>query len=160
MAEASPARAGEAPITLVLKRVFDAPREKVFDAWIDPRQLGAWMGPRGVRAEAPVLEAKVGGRYRVVMHMDSGQTPAVGGVYREIARPERLVFTWAWEGEHPGGVANHETLVTLTFRDVGGKTEMTMRHDGFENDAARDSHSHGWNGSFDKLGEMLANKAV
>src|SRR5688572_22323983 len=103
MAEAvKPARAGDASTTLVMKRSFDAPREKVFDAWMDPKQLGKWMGPSGVRAEAPLLEPKVGGRYRIVMHLDSGATPAVGGVYREIARPDRLVFTWAWETPHPG----------------------------------------------------------
>jgi uncharacterized protein YndB with AHSA1/START domain len=159
MAEAG--RAGSADnVTLLLKRTFAATREEVFDAWLDAAQLGAWIGPPGVRAEASVPEPKVGGRYRVVMHMDSGQSPAVGGVYREISRPERLVFTWAWEGAHPGGIANHETLVTLTFRDVGaGKTEMTMRQEGFENEAARDSHMHGWTGSFDKLEQHLAGGA-
>jgi uncharacterized protein YndB with AHSA1/START domain len=155
MAEAKPV-AAEAPITLVLKRTFDASREQVFDAWIDPKQLGAWMGPRQVlRADVPVSEPRVGGRYRIIMHLESGQTPAVGGVYREIARPERLVFTWAWEGNLPGGMSNHETLVTLTFRDIGGKTEMTMRHEGFEAESARESHTHGWTGSFEKLEEFL-----
>jgi uncharacterized protein YndB with AHSA1/START domain len=157
MAEAAnPARASDESLVLVMTRTFDAPRERVFDAWLDPEQASRWMGPRGVRAKADRLEPKVGGRYRIVMQLDSGQTPTVGGVYREIRRPERLVFTWAWEGAHPGGAGEHDTVVTLTFRDVGGKTEMTMRHEGFVNADERDSHTHGWNGSFDKLAETLA----
>jgi uncharacterized protein YndB with AHSA1/START domain len=156
MAEAAnPARASDSPQVLVMTRMFDAPRERVFDAWLDPEQVSRWMGPRGVRARADRLEPKVGGRYRIVMQLDSGQTPTVGGVYREIRRPERLVFTWAWEGSHPSGTGGHETIVTLTFRDVGGKTEMTMRHEGLANAEERDSHNHGWIGSFDKLAEAF-----
>ena len=143
-------------IDLVMTRVFDAPREKVFDAWVDGKQLSKWMGPQGVTANAEVAEGKVGGRYRIVMHIPTGDKPAVGGVYREIKRPERLVFTWTWETQHPGGMSGHETLVTLTFRDVGGKTEMTMRHEGFESAESRDNHNQGWTGSFDKLAEALA----
>ena len=149
----------------MISRTFDAPREKVFDAWLDAAQIPKWMGPRGVTADADRLEPKVGGGYRIVMHTPDG-TPTVGGVYKEIARPEKLIFTWAWEqarniapgGHHEKGVSapGHETLVTVTFRDVGGgKTEMTLLHERFANAKARDSHSHGWTGSFDKLAELL-----
>ena len=148
------ATAAEAKV-LVIKRVFDAPREAVFDAWLDPAQLAKWMGPRGVRAEVDALEAKVGGRYRIVMHPEPGMTPVVGGEYREIARPERLVFTWQWETGGPNDTPGANTLVTLTFTDVGGKTEMTMHHEGFESADSRNSHEHGWSGSFDKLAELL-----
>jgi uncharacterized protein YndB with AHSA1/START domain len=142
-------------LVLVIKRVFDAPREAVFDAWLDPEQLAKWIGPRGVSAEVDSLEAKVGGRYRIIMHPEPGGTPTVGGEYREISRPEKLVFTWRWENAHPDGSPGIDTLVTLTFADLGGKTEMTMRHEGFENADSRNSHDHGWSGSFDKLGELL-----
>ncbi len=161
--------AADSDTTLVMTRTFDAPREKVFDAWLDAAQIPKWMGPRGVTADADRLEPKVGGSYRIVMHTPDG-TPAVGGVYKEISRPEKLIFTWAWEAAHnapPGGTAahsgkgaqsgpGHETLVTVTFRDVGGgKTEMTLLHERFANAEARDSHRHGWTGSFDKLAEFL-----
>ena len=154
MAEA--AKAANADITLLITRVFDAPRENVFDAWLDPLQIAKWIGPRNIRAEVTELNAKTGGSYRIHMRGEDGNGPIVSGQYREIRRPERLVFTWSWETPHPHGVAGHETMVTLTFRAVGQKTEMTLRHELFESQAARDSHNQGWNGSFDKLAELLA----
>ena len=146
--------ADNADTKLTMKHIFNAPREKVFDAWLDAKQIPKWMGPHGVSATADKLEAKVGGKYRVVMVTPQG-TPAVGGIYKEISRPDRLVFTWAWEAAHndPPG---HETLVTLTFRDVGGKTEMILLHERFATKEARDSHSHGWTGSIEKLATHLA----
>ncbi len=151
-----PQAAADPERTLVATRVFDAPREDVFRAWIDAAQLAKWMGPRSiVRADATKLDARPGGGYRIVMHADSGNTYTVGGIYREVVPPERLVFTWAWEGggdSRPGG----ETLVTVTFRAIGRKTEMTLRHEFFETKETRDQHNSGWDGSFDKLSELLS----
>jgi uncharacterized protein YndB with AHSA1/START domain len=150
------AAANESGLSLVLTHSFDAPRERVFDTWLDPKTIGAWIGPRSVKAVAEEMTPKVGGRYRIHMKgADGSDGPKVAGTYREIVRPERLVFTWAWETAHPHGQANHETLVTLTFKERGGKTEMTLRHDRFESKEARDSHNQGWNGSFEKLAEQL-----
>ena len=59
---------------LVVSRSFDAPREAVFDAWLDPAQLAIWMGPHGVRAEIDALEPKEGGKYRIIMHPEPGRT--------------------------------------------------------------------------------------
>ena len=63
--------------------------------------------------------------------------------------------TAAHSGKGAQNAPGRETLVTVTFRDVGGKTEMTLLHERFANTEARDSHSHGWTGSFDKLAELL-----
>jgi uncharacterized protein YndB with AHSA1/START domain len=147
---AQPAAHVDSDLVLVLKRTFDAPRERVFDAWLDPKQMAKWMGPRGVTAEVPLVEPKVGGRYRIQMRTPDKSDPAVGGQYKEIKRPERLVFTWAWES------TGFETRVTLTFASVGKKTELTLRHEGFAEKAHRDSHNNGWTGSLDKLAEALA----
>jgi uncharacterized protein YndB with AHSA1/START domain len=147
----------DAGIKLVLTHSFDAPRERVFDAWLDPRAIGKWIGPRVVKAEAKELDPKVGGRYRIHMKgADGSDGPVVTGTYREIVRPERLVFTWSWETAHPHGLAGHETLVTLTFEEYQGKTKMTLRHERFESTESRDSHNQGWNASFEKLAEILA----
>lgn len=143
------------PSVLIVSRNFDAAREAVFDAWLDAAQLAKWMGPRGVRAEIALVEPRVGGRYRIIMHPESGGTPTVSGVYREISRPGRLVFSWTWENAHPDGSAGVETIVTLTFEDEEGKTKMTLRQEGHETKESRDSHEHGWSGSFDKLSEAL-----
>ena len=149
--------ASDSELMLVMTRVFEAPAERVFDAWLDPAQIGKWIGPRTVRPEVTGLEAKKGGRYRITMHGPDGTGPTVGGIYRDIARPERLVFTWMWETGHPMGMAGQETLITLTFRALGRtKTEMTLRHEFLQSLETRDSHRHGWEASFEKLGEMLA----
>jgi uncharacterized protein YndB with AHSA1/START domain len=148
--------ATDADRTLTMTRVFDAPRERVFDAWLDPAQISKWIGPRTIRAEAKELTPKAGGRYRIHMRReDGGDGPVVSGTYREIKRPERLVFTWMWEAGHPMGDPGHETLITLTFRAVGTKTEMTLRHEFFRSKETRDSHNQGWTASFEKLAEML-----
>ena len=154
MENAKPAPGAESDLSLVITRSFDAPRERVFDAWLDPAK---WIGPRNVRAETLESNPKVGGRYRIHMRgTDGSDGPVVSGIYRKIIRPERLVFTWAWETAHSRGMPGDETTITLTFRERGGKTEMTLRHEGFATKESRDSHDKGWNGSFDKLAELLA----
>ena len=134
---------------LEITRTFDVEPGRVFDAWLS-EAWGAWAGPGPVRGDVVQMEAKVGGRYRVAMHLPDGKTLVVGGVYREIVRPVKLVFTWKWEHE------DVETLVTLLFRAVGSKTEMFMRHEGFSAEERRASHASGWSGTFDKLAAFLA----
>lgn len=145
----APASAANSETTLTLTRLFNAPPEAVFDAWLDPAGMAQWMGPAGVTAEVTTLEAKVGRAYRVQMHTPDGANPAVGGVYKEIMRPTRLVFTWVWEYN------NQETLVTLTFVPKGDKTEMTLLHEGLATTEARDNHNTGWTGSLERLQERL-----
>ena len=157
MQNVKPMPGAESDLTLVITRTFDAPRERVFDAWLDPEQIGKWIGPRSIRAEVMELTQQVGGRYRIHMRRTDGSSgPIIAGIYREIVRPERLVFTWAWQTEHSQGMPGDETVITLIFRERGGKTEMTLRHEGFPTKESRDSHNQGWNGSFDKLAETLA----
>ena len=146
----------EASHTLTLTRLFDASPERVFEAWLDPAQVSRWMGPRNIKATVEKIEARKGGAYRIVMHGASGTSHTVQGVYREITPAKRLIFTWAWLDE--AGKAGHESLVTIEFRAVGKKTEMTLHHERFDSKESRDRHDHGWIGSFDKLAEALAGK--
>ena len=69
---------------------------RVFDAWFMREQWQAWIGPEGCRCEVPVLEPKVGGRYRIQMHLSDGREIPVEGVFKVIDRPNALVFTWGW----------------------------------------------------------------
>jgi len=138
----------DAPIILELSRVFDAPPERVFDAWLE-KSWGDWVGPPGVKGEVVQLEPRVGGRYKLVMHRDSGDL-TVAGTYKEITRPSRIAMSWKWSQEEA------DTLITLTFRPKGNGTEMHMRHEGFGSTDRRDGHSTGWNGTFDKLEKFLA----
>jgi len=159
------AAGGDAALSLVLTRRFEASPQQVFDAWIDPRQIGRWIGPRSIRSEVLAMDARPGGAYRIAMHRASGEANIVAGVYREVTPPERLVFTWTWENDWPENdrpehKRDGETVVTLTFRAVGKDTEMTLRHERFASTASRDAHGEGWRGSFDKLADLLAGRPI
>jgi uncharacterized protein YndB with AHSA1/START domain len=153
---AEPSASAASDPSLAITRTLDAPREAVFAAWTDPAQFTRWMGPGDVRAEVTALDARVGGDYRLVMHgIPGGGHYAVRGTYRVVEPPSRLVFTWAWEEDAATHKAGHETLVTVTLRPVGSRTELTLRHERFESETARDSHNSGWAGVFPKLEAFL-----
>jgi uncharacterized protein YndB with AHSA1/START domain len=154
---AEPSAPGASDLALAITRTLDAPREAVFAAWTDPKQFTSWMGPGDVRAEVTALDARVGGDYRLVMHgIPGGGHYAVRGTYRVVEPPSRLVFTWAWEEDAATHKAGHETLVTVTLRPVGARTELTLRHERFDSTTSRDSHNGGWAGVFPKLEKFLA----
>ncbi|MGH7842905.1 MAG: SRPBCC domain-containing protein [Candidatus Binataceae bacterium] len=142
-------------LELVITRIFDAPRELVFRAWSDPAHARHWMGPRGFTASYLEQDARPGGAWRLRLHPDAGGEDLwQGGIFREILEPERIVFTFAWDG--PNGRRGHESVVTITFEEHRGKTEMTFRQAFFESVAQRDGHRGGWSSAFDRLEEFLA----
>jgi uncharacterized protein YndB with AHSA1/START domain len=149
----------ESDSTLVITRTFDAPREDVFAAWVDPEQLSRWMGPRHIASAVDRMDVRPGGTYRITMRdMNTGETYAVGGIYREIAWPERLVFTWAWEEDAIEHKRGEVTEVSVVLRAIGDKTELTLQHTAFPRRSMRDNHAMGWNGGFDKLDRLLAER--
>ena len=140
---------------LVITRVFDAPRELIWKLWTDPAHAKHWMGPRGFTATHFEQDPRPGGAWRGCLRQDDdGRELWQGGVFREIVEPERLVYTFAWDGEN--GRRGHETLVTITFAEHEGKTKMTFRQAVFESVGQRDGHQGGWNSSFDRLAEHAA----
>jgi uncharacterized protein YndB with AHSA1/START domain len=139
-----------ADTTLEITRIFDAPPERLFNAWLEREEWQAWIGPKGVNCEVPLLEPWVGGRYRITMRLSDGRVIPVSGVFKTIERPRRLVFTWGWEGD-----ASRQSLVALSFRDLNGKTELTLRQEGLESISSRDDHREGWNSALDKLVECV-----
>lgn len=142
--------------TLEMTRRFAAPREAVFAAWTDPAQLARWLGPSNIEAEVLVLDARPGGAYRIAVHGGPLGVNVVYGVYREVVRPERLVFTWGWEKSIQDGSERWESLVTVTLRSLDRHTEMTLRHERLANAEMREGHNRGWTSSFDKLADLLA----
>jgi uncharacterized protein YndB with AHSA1/START domain len=145
--------------TLRLVRVFDATRDRVFDAWADESQFIQWMCPPGVMLDEAHLDVRPGGAWRVRGHRPE-RTFATSGVYLEVKRPERLVFTWAHhqtaDFDSPRG---HETTVRLELRAIGSKTELTLIHGPFADTPSRQGHNEGWTGSFDKLEPFLRRTA-
>ena len=140
--------------TLVITREFAAPRRLVFKAWTDPAHAARWGGPRGYTATQMTGDLRPGGRWRTCLRRDEdGKELWQGGVYREVVPMERLVFTFAWDDDRKAGRA--DMLVTVTFADKDGGTEMVFLQQGFAAVPERDGHRGGWNSSFDRLGELV-----
>jgi uncharacterized protein YndB with AHSA1/START domain len=142
---------------LRLERTFAATAEEVFDAWTNPEVLERWW------AAAPTwtspgceVDLRPGGRYRLSMRDDAnGRTHVVGGEFREVDRPRRLVYTWRWEG------APDESVVTVEFQTAGDTTTVVIEHSGLPAEAARAEHERGWNGTLDNLARrVLEREAV
>ena len=156
MAASISAATASAERELVITRVFDAPRRLVFKAWTQPEMLVRWWGPRDFTLPSCKMDFRRGGAFRFLMRAPDGDHRLVG-VYREIAEPERLAFTFAWEDA--GGAVGPETLVTLTFAEQGAKTKLTLHQAVFESVTARDMHNTGWSESLDRLAAYLAHAA-
>lgn len=143
--------------TVRLTRVFDAPRERVFDAWTVPEQFIAWMCPPGFGLDRAELDVRTGGTWRAHGYKPDGTHFAKGGVYLEVKRPERLVFTWAHHADDSyASPRGHETTVEITFRAIGNKTELTLVQGTFVDAPNFNGHNEGWKGSFDKLAAWLS----
>ena len=144
----------EKPIALELTRHFDAPPEQVFAAWLD-KSCGDWMGPPGVKGEVAILEPVIGGRYHLVMHISGRGDIPVEGVFKTIDRPSpgkmgKFAFTWGWALSGHG-----DTLVSVSLKDLGGKTELTLTHEGLPTAEDREGHGRGWNSTLNKLERYL-----
>ena len=141
----SPRESGE---TLVVRRVFPAPRERVFAAWLDPKSLAQWMRPGGMTDATAEVDPKVGGRFRIVM-IEGPKRYEHNGEYLVIEPPERLEFTWISEATD-----HRATVVTLEFLERDGGTELVLTHRRLPVSQV-DSHRSGWTDIMKKL-ELLS----
>jgi uncharacterized protein YndB with AHSA1/START domain len=106
---------------IVITRIFDAPRELVFKAVTDPNLIPQWWGPRRFETTVSKMDVRQGGVWRFVQRDPEGNEYAFNGVYREIAPPERLVYTFEFEG-----MPSHVILETVTFEEQDGKTKQVV----------------------------------
>ena len=143
-------------LMLELKRVLPAARDVVFEAFRDPGELAAWWGPQGFSVASLQFQPRVGERYRIEMQPPEGDRFHLTGEFREVDPPARLAFTFVWEDPDPDDV---ETLASLTFRDLGGSTEVAFAQGPFKTEARRALHRDGWGDSFDKLERHLPARA-
>lgn len=146
---------GGAEKELVLKRVFDAPREAVFRAWTAPAEIVKWWGPDGCTAPVCDVDLRPGGAWRTCILSSDGKEHFVGGVYTEIEPPEKLTFTWAWETD---GVPGHEMVVSVELHDREGSTELVLTQTRFESPKSRADHEAGWSSSLDCLNRILSGR--
>jgi uncharacterized protein YndB with AHSA1/START domain len=136
--------------SLTLKRHLKASPAKVFAAFTDPEKVKRWMGPGEVKAVSAVGDVRIGGRYDWVMVTPGGEQLGVRGVYREIVPDEKLVFTWAWHS-----TPERESVVTVLLKPDGDGTLLTLTHENFIDEEARDGHRNGWNGALDKMEKLF-----
>lgn len=140
-----------------ITRVFDAPRDRVFAAWISPEAIGRWWGPRGFTTTTHAMEVHAGGKWKYTMHGPDGTNYPNEVRYEEVEIPERIIYSVT------GGKEDDEThshRVIVEFRDKGAKTEVSMRMI-FPSAAERDhvvnvyGAVQGLNDTTDRLSEYL-----
>jgi len=132
--------------SLTLKRRLNAPPEKVFAAWTEPKKIVKWFGPDVGPVKQASADVRVGGRYAVEFRTEDGEQHHVSGVYREVVPNQKLVFAWAWRT-----MPERESLVTVLIKPDGRGSILTLIHEQFFDEAARDRHRQGWTGCLDKL---------
>lgn len=142
---------------LVLKRVFSAPVERVFDAWTKPEVLAKWFGPEGFSVNSSEVQLYVGGSYDIEICSPDGKHIRHFGKYLDISKPHKLVFTWmlvdqACKGSE-GLVA--ETIVSIEFNRIEQTTELTLTHEKLPSREAYDGHKFGWTSSLNSLTSYL-----
>jgi uncharacterized protein YndB with AHSA1/START domain len=140
---------------IVTERIFDASRERVFQAFTDPELIPQWWGPRSVTTTVDKMDVRVGGDWRFTCDSPDGAT-AFRGTYREIVAPELVEQTFEWEGM-PG----HVLVERAEFEDLGdGRTKLTTRslfHTTEERDGMLASGMEsGLSESHERLDELLA----
>jgi uncharacterized protein YndB with AHSA1/START domain len=140
-------------LTLELTRVLPAPRSVVFGAFSDPTQLAQWWGPQGFTTPSLEFQPRVGRCYRIEMQPPDGDRFYLAGEFCELDPPARLGYTFVWEDPAPDDV---ETVVALSFRDLGEATEVALTQRPFTTRARLALHRDGWTDSLDKLEHVLS----
>jgi uncharacterized protein YndB with AHSA1/START domain len=137
--------------TLQVRRTIAASRETIFRAWTDPEWFSQWFGSPEGSTEPLELDVRVGGRYRIEVSSSRG-AGCLYGEYLEVKRPERLVYTFCWEGLP---VHIPATQVTVEFHDLGTATEIVLTHERQPSRTVREFHEGGWTMSLTRLAELL-----
>jgi uncharacterized protein YndB with AHSA1/START domain len=152
---------------LQVRRTFDAPREALFQAWLDPDLLHQWLTGIGTSPGAEV-DPRVGGEFRITMTRrgakllarllrdESGEFVHLIGRYQEISPPEKLVFTMGWQDFPTVHMDRDASTVTVEFNERAEGTEMVLTHERQPSRRIRSFHRMGWRGSFKKLDRLLS----
>ncbi|MBI4836060.1 MAG: SRPBCC domain-containing protein [Candidatus Abawacabacteria bacterium] len=150
---------------LVISRVFNVARDKVWQAWADPQLVMRWWGPKGFTAPVCKADFRVDGKYLYCMRSPEGKDFWSTGIYQEIVPMERIVFTDNFADEQGNvvpasyyGMADlpNDLVVTITLEEIeGDKTKFTLRHEGLLEGEMKEQSAVGWNEFLDKLAEIL-----
>lgn len=119
----APSRSATEDREITISRLFDAPRDLVFQMWTDPAHVGKWWGPRGFTTTTERIDIRPGGEWKFIMHGPDGRNYDSHIAYTDITRPERIVYQQNGDKKE----APFQFTNTITFEDVGGQTRLTMR---------------------------------
>ena len=136
-------------VSLEIKRIINAPRDRVYAAWTDPAQLKQWFGPENVQTNNLIVDARVGGEFRWELTNSEGEKLTCRGEYRELQPGKKIVFTWQWQDDEDW--ENYTSIVTVELSDRDGGTELRLSHEQLPNEQSRDGHTEGWTSALDKL---------
>jgi uncharacterized protein YndB with AHSA1/START domain len=137
---------------LALRRVYAAPPERVWRAWIDADALRIWFGQEGASGWKADWRVHAGGRYRLVMQDGEGRAWLACGAYREVVPNRRLVLTWSWRpADREATPADTEAVITMELSAVDGGTALDFRLDPMTDPRERDA----WRADFKRLGMLL-----
>lgn len=138
-----------------VSRVIQAPRERVFEAFIDLEQRRQWWhcGP-GFACTRCEIDPRIGGKYRLDMTGPERHWETVGE-FREVDPPRRLVFTWTWQHLVEGDEPVEDALVTIDFIERDGATEVVIAHEGLPSEASAEEHGGGWRACFESLAQWI-----
>jgi uncharacterized protein YndB with AHSA1/START domain len=144
-----------ADVTLQVRRRFAAPREMLFDAWMDSAAFHRWFlhGTDSQWIEPPLFEVRPGGRFDLRLRSSNGVFHLYGEV-RGVIIPERLVMHWRWDKDFPIMPGPGETLVTIEFMEEQGGTTLTITHQSLPGMAARDAFERGWTRCLDGIAAL------
>ena len=140
-------------LTLELKRVLPAAPAVVFRAFSAPEELAKWWGPAGFTTPSLEFNPRVGDGYRIEMQPPEGDRFYLTGEFRDVDPPARLAYTFVWEDPDPDDV---ETLVELSFRNLGESTEVVLTQGPFKTEPRRELHRNGWTDCFDRLEQLIS----
>jgi uncharacterized protein YndB with AHSA1/START domain len=141
-------------LSLEIKRLIKAPRDRVYAAWTDPAQLRQWFGPENVQTHDLIADARAGGKFRWDLSNPEGEKMTCHGEYRELQPGKKIVFTWQWEDDETW--ENHTSIVTVELSDCDGGTELRLKHEQLPNEESRNRHTRGWNSALDKLEKFFS----
>jgi uncharacterized protein YndB with AHSA1/START domain len=141
--------------TLRIERTFNAPAQRVFEAWTSPEVMRRWWHVgRDWETSVAEVDLRVGGAVRVMMRdPEKGKEYGGGGQYLEIDPPRRLVFTWYWDGN------DTRQIIEIDFEEADGVTTVRFTHRDLWNEEAVRDHEDGWSKCFDNLERVLGSVA-
>jgi uncharacterized protein YndB with AHSA1/START domain len=146
-------KSNENALRMEVSRTFEADQEFVFKAFTEPHLIKQWFGPPGYNCHVAEVDLRVGGHYHIEMKTPEGEIIKLNGVFNVVNPPNVLEYTWQWE--EPDSV---EALVKVEFNQSGNGTEVIVEHSKFANEESKEGHTQGWNGSLDRLNDVVQSK--